>query len=1501
MSRGPWSIKGIDSRAREKAREKARRDGLTLGEFMNRLLIEDDDHHAGMPDPNNRYTADHVLADRYQDVIAEVDALADRLRSAPNSRESQRPTATASSPRSTAGRTSERDFGFGKKAVLQDSLADIIDRLDHGDRDRDDLAGRVDNALHDLRATQDALRQRLDSFSSSQDSAPRTMEAMRGLENALSRLARQMHETHLELSSEQAHLRDRIDRADAAATQRSEHHAEEVDRKLRDYESGANESRRRIDESLARLTSEADRLAGVSAANEKRLSQVEQKSETAYETARTLSREMGGRVDALETGLVQSADEMRNRLKALVDATQNRLDEAYDVADTALSRVQDVDQRLSNLGTLASSESVEKAAEEARQALNSAQETATRVSERLEDAQQLSDKKIEDLTEKLQKAVSDAQTQSDELAQRVESALERIDEVSDQKDNHLQEALESTANALRSARVETRDLSDRLTQSLAETQGRLKTVADEVERERAATHDKIEGLENRFNASQQNTAAIMGRVSELGVKADKSDRDNERSAEALSTLQAAMERINERLERAEESSEGALKTLEDQISSLDGRMVDMQQKAGDELRESVQQSLQEISEGVSRTVQTTREELEREIAQTAEAAANTTDVQRLEEKLETLQEQIANTENRQVEAVEVISTQLERMSAALDGRLRDVEDHAGEFDLAQMREDISRISTDLEQQAENNEVRSNTAMSAVSEMADTLDEKVKETESRSARAIEQVGEQVLRVAERLQARQDEMSEDFDSRLNELGDEQQKRLDDVIDDVHRRLDQAGEQAIGVLGPVQDTVASLARRVEGLEDLEQGAAPPPFSNDEDDDAGLVSTEFLDSPLSNVSDDEPSVAPTLSIEANENEELTPSEIADSAHQARREFADMLAEARETGDEFDSTEEAESFSNVSSNEQEDDLSAALSAAVSAFGHDKDPDDEITGIETDDDTIGDEPQFDPVADLVAEREDENFTEEALESQDAPLPSAFAAEDSTLFERSDQQEYEASLPLVSSSDVSTADALRHDDGVDDDPFAHSTTNSLDFLSAARQAALERGDDNRTLSDYGQAPVEPQRGNSKVPILAAGALAVVVGSAAGMMAMRGKQTNSDDFVATPIGSGEQASGQSAENASYSTTDDADLFEDDLNSTDATLFDEPESQSDYNAADLESELFRGDGVEQTPRTIEASIDEPQTVTTGLNTAASSVENTDATNTLAEAPRRVSALEAFASSTPPSPPQLSLEDAAEGGDAVALHDLGLKYLAEGEKKAAADALEKAAESGLAMAQYRLAKLYERGEGVPRSVREAREWTERSAQGGNVKAMHDLAVFYAEGEGGQQSYVGAVEWFTRAANHGLLDSQYNLGVLYEQGLGVSKNMAEAALWFEIAGKNGDADGSRRARDVMSRLSPNEADTARRRAALFSPLSPPTKPNGVFGRKAWEAPLQAQVLEIQRLLNLLNYAAGPADGVMGAKTRAAISRFEADNNLPIKGQASSEILDILRAQSIGG
>ena len=263
------------------------------------------------------------------------------------------------------------------------------------------------------------------------------------------------------------------------------------------------------------------------------------------------------------------------------------------------------------------------------------------------------------------------------------------------------------------------------------------------------------------------------------------------------------------------------------------------------------------------------------------------------------------------------------------------------------------------------------------------------------------------------------------------------------------------------------------------------------------------------------------------------------------------------------------------------------------------------------------------------------------------------------------------------------------------------------------------------------------------------------------------------------------------------------------------------------------------------------------------------------------------------------ISLADAVGAGDPVAIHDYALELLQTGEKTKAVGLLKDASNRGLVMAQYRLAKLYEKGEGVPRDIAASRSWTEKAAIGGNTKAMHDLAVFYAEGDAGPQSYAAAVEWFRQASDLGLVDSQYNLAVLYEQGLGLTQDKAEAAYWFEVAGRAGDQDAARRARAMFSDMPATQAEQIKRRARAFNPKASIARSNGEFGRRVWDIATPTQIIDVQRLLERLGYSPGFADGKTSFKTEEAIRAFERDNDLPVTGEASVSLLRHLRTASL--
>jgi localization factor PodJL len=184
-------------------------------------------------------------------------------------------------------------------------------------------------------------------------------------------------------------------------------------------------------------------------------------------------------------------------------------------------------------------------------------------------------------------------------------------------------------------------------------------------------------------------------------------------------------------------------------------------------------------------------------------------------------------------------------------------------------------------------------------------------------------------------------------------------------------------------------------------------------------------------------------------------------------------------------------------------------------------------------------------------------------------------------------------------------------------------------------------------------------------------------------------------------------------------------------------------------------------------------------------------------------------------PLPAPIVVDPAAIYADAVEL-------MQSGQAEAGAAAMQRAAEAGHAMAQYRLALAYERGEGVAVDLAAARTWTERAAAGGVVMAMHNLGVYYARGEGASRDEAAAFRWFRQAAEFGVADSQYNLAILYQRGRGVSEDKSEALFWFLLAARQGDAQATARVTELEAVLSPEDARHARARADAFRPRGAP-------------------------------------------------------------------------------
>ena len=300
-----------------------------------------------------------------------------------------------------------------------------------------------------------------------------------------------------------------------------------------------------------------------------------------------------------------------------------------------------------------------------------------------------------------------------------------------------------------------------------------------------------------------------------------------------------------------------------------------------------------------------------------------------------------------------------------------------------------------------------------------------------------------------------------------------------------------------------------------------------------------------------------------------------------------------------------------------------------------------------------------------------------------------------------------------------------------------------------------------------------------------------------------------------------------------------------------------------------------------------------------------------------------------------------AADQGNANAQWNLSVMYRrGQGVPQDDAEAVRwsrRAAERGHASAQSYLGLMYELGRGVKQDHIEAVHWYRLAADQGNGYAEYRLGLMYANGRGVSQDDVEAVRWCRLAAEQGLAEAQAFVGTAYSYGRGVSQNDAEAIRWFRMAADQGDAlaqyivayryfegigvpqdyvqayiyanlaaaglqgeDKKAAAMlrdDVAARLTPAARARAQELTRNWRPDAQPAPQVASPPRALTDEDVlgkSAAVEDVQAKLAALGYDPGPADAVMGWRTRAAIRAFQADVGLPVDGKISDRLIAAL-------
>ena len=101
-----------------------------------------------------------------------------------------------------------------------------------------------------------------------------------------------------------------------------------------------------------------------------------------------------------------------------------------------------------------------------------------------------------------------------------------------------------------------------------------------------------------------------------------------------------------------------------------------------------------------------------------------------------------------------------------------------------------------------------------------------------------------------------------------------------------------------------------------------------------------------------------------------------------------------------------------------------------------------------------------------------------------------------------------------------------------------------------------------------------------------------------------------------------------------------------------------------------------------------------------------------------------------------------------------------------------ELAPNRGDASAQFKLARTFYLGKGVPQDYTEAVRWYRKAADQGYAKAEFNLSDLYRDGKGVPQDYAEAVRWCRKAAEQGDTKAQDGLAFMFYQGQGLPQRL---------------------------------------------------------------------------------------------------------------------------------
>ncbi|ABI75386.1 putative localization factor protein PodJ [Hyphomonas neptunium ATCC 15444] len=554
---GPWSVKGIDQRAREAAREAAMAEGITLGEYLNRLLMSAEDPH--YEDMRSSYEGPSYGNPTYRNPPRPPRS---EYRAEP------RPQQDAASALERLSRRIEATEARSTLAItgIDHTVLGLVARIQNAEQTSAAVAGHVEGLIDEMRETHEALQSKVRRMEQD-ETGKQNLEALKALEAALGKLANHVYEEAELTQNEALAIKGRVESGFSEVTER----VEGIDT--------------RVQRSLSETAARIDRA-------------VEQAEQRAEGVTRHLSERMGkleGEVreqtSQLETRLDERASELEAEIKGRVDDLELQ-------TAARLSDAQKADERLS---------AVE---DDVSGALSSMEATLLRVQERLNRAETTTDtalKGLESTFASLDERIDAvAKTVDPELADRLRKEFDaRFEDITELVRSTVDTARMELAGEITRAAEQDAETETQLRSEIGELKARLAEVEardpeemtagvrEEIERLGTTVSERIDALaehvETRLEESEFSSAEAIEQVGEqVTVAAVRLQKRQDEALTALAQeieasrkttdarLSDALASVSERLEDIHSQSSESLSPMQRAIAALASRLESLE-------------------------------------------------------------------------------------------------------------------------------------------------------------------------------------------------------------------------------------------------------------------------------------------------------------------------------------------------------------------------------------------------------------------------------------------------------------------------------------------------------------------------------------------------------------------------------------------------------------------------------------------------------------------------------------------------------------------------------------------------------------------------------------------------------------------------------------------------------------------------------------------------------------------------------------------------------------